>query len=95
MMTSRVAQLEGLLRQLLYDHILSEALLPAGLIPFARPAGGSYDPVCFNIQKRRGKRDCQVVRVDHEEILCNSRIGRLTEVAPSFYDLVTRTLEMA
>lgn len=84
-----------LLQHLLYDHLLSQSLLPAGLIPFARPAGGSYDPVCFNTQRRRGKRDYQIVRVDHEEILSRCRIGRLTEVAPSFYDLVIRTVHAA
>jgi hypothetical protein len=82
-----------LLGSLLYDRHLADSLLPAGLIPFARAAGGSYDPICFNVGVRHRKRDYQVVRVDHEEILCRSRIGPLAVVSSSFRELAVAILE--
>lgn len=80
---------EELFGQLFYDSHFAECLIPAGLVPFARPAGGSYDPICFHLARRRGH-DCSVVRVDHENILSRVRVGRLVEVAPSFRGLATR-----
>src|SRR5881296_4325855 len=62
------SSLQGLLTSIRYDGHLAKALLPGALVPFARPAGGSYDPVCFNGAARAGKHDYQVVQIDHESI---------------------------
>jgi hypothetical protein len=51
-----------------------------------------YDSVCFDTSSRKKNRDCRVVRIDHEEILCNSRIQLVAEVAPSFKELVLRMI---
>jgi len=77
-----------LLSSLLYDPYMSKMLLAKGYIPFARAADGGYDPICFDISVRKGNRDCQIVWVDHEEVLCNSKIVIREIIAPSFEDLV-------
>lgn len=82
----------ALLSSLLYDRNLADLLLPAGLIPFARAARGSYDPICFDLAQRRGKRDCRVVRVDHEEILSRFRIGAVTPLYATFAELVAANI---
>jgi hypothetical protein len=55
------------------DHLV-RPLLTAGFIPFARPAGGSYDPLCFDTINQIGKDDWRIVRADHEEALRNGRV---------------------
>lgn len=79
----------GLLTSLLYDRNLVDFLLPAGLIPFARPPGGDYDPICFDLKHRRGNRDYQVVRVNHEDILSRFRLGSPTPLYETFVELVS------
>ena len=37
----------------------------------------------------------QVVKIDHEEILCNYRIKVVAELAPSFEALVQSTIDLA
>jgi len=70
------------------DKSLAEILLQNGLLQFAQPAEGDYDPVCFDTKRRASSGECPIVRVDHEEILCNSRIKIRQEIAPSFPDLL-------
>lgn len=53
-----------------------------------------YDPVCFDISVRNN-RDYRVVKIDHEEILCNYRVKVVSEIAPSFRALVLQTIEHA
>lgn len=54
-----------------------------------------YDPVCFDVKTRNKNGDCRIVKIDHEEILCNNRIKVIAELAPSFYQLVLQTIERA
>jgi hypothetical protein len=77
----------GFLQQPLIDKGLAEMLLPARLVQFGRAGGGNYDPVCFDLQATSDS-DCPIVQIDHEEILCNFRIKRVSAIAPSFRDLV-------
>jgi hypothetical protein len=79
--------LEGFAQQPFKDEHLAAMLLPARLVQFARAGGGRYDPVCFDLRTAGGT-DCPIVRIDHEEILCNFRIGPITVLAPSFRALV-------
>ena len=76
------------------DRIITEATLNAGYIQFARPATGSYDPVCFDATRAVSNREFPIVRLDHEEILCRDRIYVSERVADSFYrfaaELVSR-----
>lgn len=67
------------------DPTFVDVLLAAGYIPFANPAGGSYDPICFDTRARKRKAaECPVVWIDHEEVLCYDRIKVLKQVSPSF-----------
>lgn len=67
------------------DRIIAEASLRAGYIQFGRPEGGSYDPICFNAARSSSNREFPIVRLDHEEILCNDRIRVSRTVSDSFY----------
>ncbi len=54
-----------------------------------------YDPVCFDMNSRKKNREMRVVKIDHEEILCNYRVKVVAELAPSFEALVLQTIEAA
>jgi len=87
--------LGGLLRQMSQAPALWEALIPAGFIQFGNGPDLDYDPVCFDIKTRKQGGDCRIVKIDHEEILCNNRVKVVAELAPSFYQLVLQTIERA
>ncbi len=70
------------------DEILSQCLLSSGLIQFAVPDTGSYDPVCFDIQRSQSNGESPIVRLDHEAILCDDQIVVVKEVAESFAGFV-------
>ncbi|MFN7988647.1 MAG: hypothetical protein U0529_14320 [Thermoanaerobaculia bacterium] len=84
--------LTGLLAQFFRDPGLTDVLHPRGYIPFARGAGGNYDPVCFATQRGVAGNDAPVVQLDHEEVLCSGRIRVVSELAPSFRALVHASL---
>ena len=73
---------------------LWETLIPNGYIQFGKGSDMDYDPVCFDISSRKN-RDYRIVKIDHEEILCNYRIKVVSEIAPSFRALVLQTIERA
>ena len=87
--------LSGLLEGISGDPGLWEALLPAGYIQFGRGPDLDYDPVCFEMKSQSKGRDCRIVKIDHEEILCNYRVKVVTELAPSFRSLVEKTIALA
>ena len=87
--------LNGFVDQVLRDRGLADALLPKGLLQFARKGAARYDPICFVTSKRRNGGDCPIVQVDHEEILCHGRVKILREVAPTFRALVEMVLARA
>jgi hypothetical protein len=70
------------------DEILSQCLLRSGLIQFAVPDTGSYDPVCFDIRRSQSNGESPIVRIDHEAILCDEQIVVLEEMAESFAEFV-------
>ncbi len=87
----------GLAEEIFKDPGLVESLIPGGLIQFGKGPDINYDPVCFDIKNRRKDGDYRIVRVDHvdhEEVLCNSRIRIVAELAPSFRDLVNKILSL-
>jgi hypothetical protein len=69
------------------EGTLSELLLPAGYIQIGRPDTGDFDAVCFDLNSARQSREYRIVRADHEEILCNSRVKIVAELWPSFSNL--------
>lgn len=97
--------LDGLLAGILRVPAFVEILIPRGYIPFGKRAGGHFDPLCFDLQKREGRRtqkrrrkqnaECRIVLLDHEEVLCNGRIRELEELAPTFRQLLLSTIERA
>jgi hypothetical protein len=87
--------LDGLFLQISRDPALWTQLSRSGYIPFGKGSGGSYDPVCFELKSRKKSGDCKIVRIDHEEILCNNRIKVIAEIAPSFEALVMQTITLA
>src|SRR5271155_3528045 len=89
------ADLSGLLDEMSRDPAIWKSLLPAGLMQFGKGPDMNYDPVCFDIKSRKKNREFKIVRIDHEEILCNDRVKVVEEVAPTFRDLVLRTIASA
>ena len=78
------------------DTFMSPFLLRNGLLPFARPADWSYDPVCFDFRAANRKSEPAVLRIDHEEILCFDRLRIVETISPAFHELMeemTRKLQ--
>jgi len=84
--------LAGWLEQISRDKHLWKCLLPAGYIPFGKGADMDYDRVCLDLSSRRKNGEWRILKIDHEEILCHSRVKIVAEVAPSFRALVEKTL---
>jgi hypothetical protein len=87
--------LNGFLQEMSEAPDLWKALIPGGFIPFGKGPDMDYDPVCFDIKSRKQGDDCRIVKIDHEEILCNFRVKVVSELAPSFYELVQQTVAAA
>jgi hypothetical protein len=87
-------ELSGLLQKIMKAKGLWETPIPNGYIQFGKGSDMDYDPVCFDISSRKN-RDYRIVKIDHEEILCNYRIKVVSEIAPSFRALVLQTIERA
>jgi hypothetical protein len=87
--------LNGFLQEMSRDPAIWKALLPAGFMQFGKGPDTNYDPVCFDISSRKKNREFKIVRIDHEEILCNDRVKVVEEVAPTFRDLLLRAIESA
>ncbi|HXV81466.1 MAG TPA: hypothetical protein VEG60_16435 [Candidatus Binatia bacterium] len=81
--------LSGFQQEMMRDPHLYPALLSNRLVEFGKAAGGSYDPICFDL-KRTKTGDCPIVRIEHEAVLVNGRATVLNEVAPNFRALVQR-----
>lgn len=71
-----------------HDQFIADATLKSGYIQFARPAGGGYDPICFDARHSVNNREFPIVRLDHEDILCRERIRSVATLSDSFYRFV-------
>lgn len=89
------ATLKGLFEELSSDQGLWEFLISSGFIRFGKGPDVDYDPVCFDLRSRSRNGDYRIVKIDHEEILCNNRIKVVDELAPGFEHLVLSTIERA
>ena len=87
--------LGALLQQMSKDAIMWKCLLEVGYIQFGKGPDIDYDPICFDIGARRKDKDCSIVKIDHEQILCNGRVTIVAELAPSFEQLLIRTVDQA
>jgi hypothetical protein len=63
--------LSGLLQQISGDPGIWGSLQPGGYIQFGRGPDIDYDPVCFDLSARKKNSEYEIVKIDHEEILCN------------------------
>jgi hypothetical protein len=77
------------------DVILWRFLLQSGYIRFGKGPDLDYDPICFDISSRKKNRDCRIVKIDHEQILCNDRLKIVIELAPGFEQPVLQTIDQA
>ena len=66
---------------------------PHGFLQFGRPTDGSYDPVCFDLNRSRGE-DAPIVRLDHEAILRDFRVSIRQQLALSFQALITCEIQI-
>ena len=69
------------------DSRIFELTSSKGFLHFARPADGSYDPICFDIRNRR-KEEYSIVRLDHESILIPSDIVITDSSYPPMLELM-------
>ncbi|HLX85021.1 MAG TPA: hypothetical protein VKR59_14065 [Terriglobales bacterium] len=74
---------------------LSEFLIPAGYVQIGRPDGGDFDAICFEFNQQSQNREYRIVQVDHEGILCNSKVRVSSELWGSFVELVESALSSA
>lgn len=89
------SNLNGLLEQMSKDPHLWSPLIRGGYIRFGMGTDADYDPVCFDLSSRAGNGDYRIVKIDHEEILCNDRVRVTNEVASSFEQLMIDTIDRA
>jgi hypothetical protein len=82
--TGEQSVFHDLTRCLFADKGLYPVLLENGYLQFGQQVGGGYDPVCFDMKRRRDA-DAPIVQLDHEDILIRNRVRVLSEVAPSFH----------
>ena len=75
------------------DRALYDVVRSTGFVPFGRPEGGSYDPVCFDTRRKVAHHEYPIVRLDHEQALCYSRARVTGSLAGSFRDLAARSLD--
>jgi hypothetical protein len=83
--------LSGFFNEISRDQYLWKTLISAEYLPFGKGSDIDYDPVCFDTSSRTGRK-LRIVKIDHEEILCNNLIKIVSELAPSFLDLVLQSL---
>jgi hypothetical protein len=86
--TDPIEELNELRIATLRDRPLLSVLWKQGYLPFARPADGSYDPVCFDFSTNEHSSEPAVVRIDHEDVLSRELIRIRQVVSPAFHLLV-------
>lgn len=70
------------------DKFLYKVLSENSFIQFARPSDESYDPICLDAREKKSDNEFPIVRLDHEEILCNENIEIIQNISNSFYEFV-------
>lgn len=70
-------------QRLFSDPALSPFLLQQRFIQIGQPDTGHYDPVCFDLNQRRGG-EAPLVLLDHESILCRNSLRISRQIAASF-----------
>jgi hypothetical protein len=70
------------------DKIIYKQTRMNKYLHFARPEGGSYDPICFDLNKATNN-DAPIVLLDHKEMLCFDRVKVISKISDSFLNYVT------
>lgn len=70
------------------DKGLANSLLPAGYLQIGNPHETNYDPICFDTNNNTDNGEYPIVQIDHEWILCRSKIEVVEVIAPSFLELI-------
>ena len=69
------------------DEHLSSILQRHGLLQIGNPYFYNYVPICFDGKTGKGN-EYPLVQIDHESILCDSKVKVIKEIAPSFESFV-------
>ena len=85
--------LVGLEDEVLNDECLAQDCFDNGYIQVGFAPFDRYDPVCFAVQSGLSPEQFPLVILDHEQILCWSKIKIIKKVAPSFRELVLQAIE--
>lgn len=75
------------------DKHMSPFLLQNGFIHVGSPVEYNYDPICFDTNQKRQNREYPLVHINHEGVLCHSRIMVRKCVASSFCAFVRDFVE--
>jgi hypothetical protein len=81
------ASLNAFAKQVLNDPVFNQHLVGGGYIPFGLDIE-SYDPVCFDTNRRLADGDCMVIRFEHEAMLSFDHIGESWVLYPSCRDMM-------
>jgi hypothetical protein len=81
---------DDLTAEIFKDQIIFKTTTANGFLHFARPADGSYDPLCFDIRNRKNNKEYPVVRLDHESILQFQRIRIIETLYPSLAEFMEK-----
>jgi len=84
------SDLSVFLSQMIKDKVIHENCSKNGFVQFGWGTDFCYDPVCFDTRAR--ERNFPIVQLDHEQILCHSRIKDVATLAKNFEELVESVL---
>jgi len=87
------ADSEELINAIPNDKFIFKTTITNGFLQFALPSTGSYDPLCFDIRKRKNNKEYPVVRLDHEEILQFERIKIVEPLYSSLIEMMQAYVE--
>ena len=82
----------GLGEEISRDQAMQEILIPNKCLQFGKAPDLNYDAVCFDWSRPLPDGDCPVVQIDHEEILSRYRFKKVSDLAPSFRELMIRVI---
>jgi hypothetical protein len=73
------------------DPVIFEVCNRYGYLPIGQPDSGGYDRICLDVN-RLNQGDCPVVQLDHEAILLKEKIEIVSELTPSYKNLIATVL---
>ena len=89
------SDLSGHFAEISKDRFMWDILVKSGFLRFGKGPDVDYDPICFDFRSRNRTGDFPVVKIDHEEVLCNSSIKIVKRLADGFEDLVRQIIARA